>query len=57
MGGEDWMEWIEALKEADVLTENAITVAYSYIGPKLTYPIYFDGTIGRQRHLENTAKA
>ena len=58
MGGEDWMEWIEALKEADVLTENAITVAYSYIGPKLTYPIYFDGTIGQaKRHLENTAKA
>ena len=52
------MEWIEALKEADVLTENAITVAYSYIGPKLTYPIYFDGTIGQaKRHLENTAKA
>ena len=57
MGGEDWMEWIEALKEADAIEENGITVAYSYIGPELTYPIYFDGTIGRaKRHLENTAK-
>ena len=57
MGGEDWMEWIEALKEADAIEENALTVAYSYIGPKLTYPIYFDGTIGQaKRHLENTAK-
>lgn len=57
MGGEDWMEWIEALKAADAIEENGITVAYSYIGPELTYPIYFDGTIGQaKRHLENTAK-
>lgn len=32
MGGEDWADWIDALKAADVLTENAVTVAYSYIG-------------------------
>ena len=57
MGGEDWMEWIEALKAADAIEENGITVAYSYIGSELTYPIYFDGTIGQaKRHLENTAK-
>lgn len=57
MGGEDWMEWIEVLKAADAIEENGITVAYSYIGPELTYPIYFDGTIGQaKRHLENTAK-
>lgn len=46
MGGEDWADWIDALKAADVLTENAVTVAYSYIGPELTYPIYYHGTIG-----------
>lgn len=46
MGGGDWKDWIDALKEADVLEENAVTVAYSYIGPKLTYPIYYNGTIG-----------
>lgn len=49
MGGEDWKDWIDALKEADVLEDNATTVAYSYIGPKLTYPVYFDGTIGRAK--------
>lgn len=52
MGGEDWILWIKALKEADVLTENAITLAYSYIGPELTYPIYRDGSIGQaKKHL------
>lgn len=49
MGGEDWKDWMKALKDADVLEENAVTVAYSYIGPKLTYPVYFDGTIGRAK--------
>ena len=52
MGGEDWIDWIDALREADVLGENAITVAYSYIGPELTYPVYFNGTIGMaKKHL------
>lgn len=46
MGGEDWSDWMEALSEAGVLSEKAVTVAYSYIGPELTYPIYFNGTIG-----------
>lgn len=56
MGGEDWMEWTEAMKAADVLEKDAVTVAYSYIGPKLTYPIYYDGTIGQaKRHLAKTA--
>lgn len=56
MGGEDWMDWMEALKAADVLEKDAVTVAYSYIGPKLTYPIYYDGTIGQaKRHLAKTA--
>ena len=31
-------------------------MAYSYIGPELTYPIYYDGTIGQaKRHLTKTA--
>lgn len=46
MGGEDWSDWMEALDSAGVLSENAVTVAYSYIGPQLTYPIYYNGTIG-----------
>ncbi len=56
MGGEDWELWIEALRQAKVLAEAASTVAYSYIGPPHSWPIYHDGTIGRAKaHLEATA--
>lgn len=56
MGGEDWMDWMKALVDADVIEDNAITLAYSYIGPKLTYPIYHEGTIGQaKQHLANSA--
>ncbi|WP_438432296.1 enoyl-ACP reductase FabV [Gorillibacterium sp. sgz500922] len=56
MGGEDWEFWIRDLLEAGVLAEGAKTVAYSYIGPKITYPIYREGTIGRSKNdLEATA--
>lgn len=58
MGGEDWEMWMDALKNADVLSENAMTVAYSYIGPGLTEAVYRKGTIGRAKdHLEATAFA
>lgn len=49
MGGEDWYEWIKGLKEEGLINEGAKTIAYSYIGPKLTHPIYKDGTIGRAK--------
>jgi enoyl-[acyl-carrier protein] reductase / trans-2-enoyl-CoA reductase (NAD+) len=56
MGGEDWELWIEALAAAGVLARGAKTVAYSYVGPRMTWPIYRDGTIGRAKlHLEATA--
>lgn len=56
MGGEDWLLWMDALSEAGVLAEGAVTTAYSYIGPKITYPVYRNGTIGRAKdHLEATA--
>lgn len=56
MGGEDWAMWMEALKEAGVLAQGALTVAYSYIGPELTEAVYRKGTIGRAKdHLEATA--
>ena len=58
MGGEDWQMWIEALDEAGVLADGVRTVAYTYIGPEVTHPVYRDGTIGHAKnHLENTAKA
>jgi enoyl-[acyl-carrier protein] reductase/trans-2-enoyl-CoA reductase (NAD+) len=57
MGGEDWQLWIEALARAGVLAPGAATLAYSYLGPPLSWPIYRDGTIGRAKtHLEATAK-
>ncbi len=56
MGGEDWELWITALKNAGVLAEGVKTVAYSYIGPDLTQPLYRQGTIGKAKdHLEATA--
>ena len=57
MGGEDWEAWINALRSADVLEDNAVTVAYNYIGPKITHPMYFNGSIGRAKaHLLATSK-
>ena len=57
MGGEDWEMWMDALDKADVLAPGVTTMAYSYIGPELTWPIYRDGTIGRAKaDLEHRAK-
>ena len=56
MGGEDWKLWVEALDEAGVIDNGFKTVAYSYLGPKVTYGIYKDGTIGAaKRDLEHTS--
>jgi enoyl-[acyl-carrier protein] reductase/trans-2-enoyl-CoA reductase (NAD+) len=58
MGGEDWELWMRALLDAGLVAEGCRTVAYSYIGPELTYPIYRSGTIGKAKeHLEATARA
>lgn len=58
MGGEDWKLWMDALASAGVLAPGAVTVAYSYIGPEITYPLYRAGTIGMAKEdLEATAKA
>ena len=56
MGGEDWKMWMDALREEGLLAQGCKTVAYSYIGPSLTEPVYRKGTIGRAKdHLEATA--
>lgn len=56
MGGEDWQMWMDALLNAGVLADGATTVAYSYIGPKVTEPVYRKGTIGMAKdHLEASA--
>ena len=49
MGGEDWELWINALKDADVLANDFKTTAYTYIGKKLTWPIYGHATIGKAK--------
>ncbi len=57
MGGEDWEFWINALSEGGVLAAGTQTVAYSYIGPDLTWAIYRNGTIGKAKEdLEATAR-
>ena len=57
MGGEDWEAWIQALVDADVLSDNTVTLAYSYIGPELTHAIYKEGSIGQaKKHLFDTSK-
>src|SRR6185503_6304811 len=56
MGGEDWALWIDALAGAHLLATGARTLAFSYVGPEVTWPIYWHGTIGRaKQHLEETA--
>ncbi|EKE6108096.1 trans-2-enoyl-CoA reductase family protein [Vibrio cholerae] len=58
MGGQDWELWIQALEEAGVLAEGCKTVAYSYIGTELTWPIYWDGALGRAKmDLDRAATA
>ena len=49
MGGEDWELWINALSDAGVLADNARTVAYSYIGSDITWPIYWHGALGKAK--------
>ncbi len=58
MGGEDWEMWMEALASANALAPGVQTLAYSYIGPVLTWPIYKNGTIGQAKlDLERAQKA
>lgn len=57
MGGQDWELWIDALDKADVLADGARTVAFSYIGTEITWPIYWHGALGRAKNdLDTTAR-
>jgi enoyl-[acyl-carrier protein] reductase/trans-2-enoyl-CoA reductase (NAD+) len=56
MGGEDWELWINFLRSRDLLAKDAITLAYSYIGPEVTHAVYREGTIGAAKEdLEKRA--
>jgi enoyl-[acyl-carrier protein] reductase/trans-2-enoyl-CoA reductase (NAD+) len=57
MGGDDWRRWMDMLLEEKLLAPGARALAYSYIGPEITWPIYRDGTIGQaKKDLEGAAK-
>ena len=58
MGGEDWKRWIHTLAQAQVLSPEVRTLAYTYIGPELSWPIYKNGTIGRAKEdVERACRA
>ena len=58
MGGEDWEAWTDLLLAEGLLAPGCLNLAYSYIGPEVTWPIYRNGTIGRAKeHLEDSASA
>lgn len=58
MGGEDWERWIDALDGAGLLAVGCRAVAFSYVGPELTWPIYWEGTIGEaKKDLERAARS
>ena len=58
MGGEDWERWLDQLDAAGVLAEQCQTVAYTYIGKELTWPIYGKATIGKAKEdLDRAAAA
>ena len=55
MGGEDWLQWVEVLNDAGVLAGGCKTIAYTYIGDEITWPIYGDATIGQaKKDLDKT---
>ena len=57
MGGEDWELWMEALGREGLLSPRTRAVAYTYIGPEHSWPIYKNGTIGRAKEdLERAAR-
>ena len=57
MGGEDWEFWIDALQEADLLADGFRTLAFTYIGSELTWPIYWHATLGKAKEdLDRAAR-
>lgn len=49
MGGEDWENWVDALINVDSIAQGCKTIAFSYMGPEITHPIYLDGTLGQAK--------
>lgn len=56
MGGDDWRLWMNMLIEEKLLAREARALAYTYIGPEITWAMYRDGTIGQaKKDLERAA--
>ena len=49
MGGEDWERWIAHLQREGLLADGFKTVSYTYIGTELTWPIYWEATLGKAK--------
>jgi enoyl-[acyl-carrier protein] reductase/trans-2-enoyl-CoA reductase (NAD+) len=49
MGGDDWQRWIDQLQGAGVLAPSFRTLSYTYLGGETTWPIYWEGTLGRAK--------
>ncbi len=49
MGGEDWESWVDLLINQEQIAQGCQSIAFSYIGSKLTHPIYHTGTLGRAK--------
>lgn len=57
MGGSDWQDWVNYLKNENVLSQQFKTVSFSYLGGELTRAVYRDATIGRAKeNLESNAR-
>jgi enoyl-[acyl-carrier protein] reductase/trans-2-enoyl-CoA reductase (NAD+) len=49
---------MDALEGAGLLADGCRSLAFTYIGPKLTWPIYWEGTIGKAKEdLDRAARA
>ncbi len=58
MGGEDWERWVALLQQRGLLNPGFKTVAYTYIGSELTWPIYWEATLGKAKEdLDRAAAA
>ena len=58
MGGEDWERWVAHLHDQQLLNPGFKTIAYTYIGSQLTWPIYWEGTLGKAKEdLDRAAAA
>src|SRR5262249_13390645 len=57
MGGEDWAMWVERLQQEGLLAQGFRTTAYTYLGDRITWDIYWEGTIGAaKKDLDATAR-